>query len=77
MVEQLADFLAESQDKLHDCVLPFTPPDSRLAHWKSRLKNNAAVESGRLWKENLLEEVLAQSNRLHDPRYAGHQVARP
>ena len=77
MVEQLADFLAESQDKLHDCVLPFTPPDSRLAHWKSRLKNNAAVESGRLWKENLLEEVLAQSNRLHDPRYAGHQVAVP
>ena len=77
MVEQLADFLAESQDKLHDCVLSFTPPDSRLAHWKSRLKNNAAAESGRLWKENLLEEVLAQSNRLHDPRYAGHQVAVP
>ena len=77
MVEQLANYLAESQDKRHDQVLLFTPPNTRLKHWKSRLKNKSDVESGRLWKESLLEEVLAQSNRLHDPRYAGHQVAVP
>ena len=77
MVEQLANYLAESQDKRHDQVLPFTPPNTRLTHWKSRLKNKSDVESGRLWKESLLEEALAQSNRLHDPRYAGHQVAVP
>ena len=75
MVEQLANYLAESQDKRHNQVLLFTPPNTRLTHWKSRLKNNSDSESGRLWKESLLEEVLAQSNRLHDPRYAGHQVA--
>ena len=77
MVEQLANYLAESQDKHHDQVLPFSPPEERLTYWKSRLENESDAEPGRLWKENLLEEVLAQSNRLHDPRYAGHQVAVP
>ena len=77
MVEQLANYLAESQDKRYGHVLPFSPPEERLTYWKSRLENESDAESGRLWKENLLEEVLAQSNQLHDPRYAGHQVAVP
>ena len=77
MVERLADYLAESQDKRHERVLPFSSPEERLIYWKSRLKENMDAESGSLWKANLLEEVLAQSNRLHDPRYAGHQVAVP
>ena len=77
MVERLADYLAESQDKCHDQVLPFTSPETRLIHWKSRLEHKTGAEPGRLWKANLLEEVLAQSNRLHDPRYSGHQVAVP
>lgn len=77
MVERLAIYLAESQAKYHNQVLPFTPPEARLIHWKSRLKQSDRAEPGRLWKANLLDEVLAQSNRLHDPRYAGHQVAVP
>ena len=77
MVEQLAAYLAESQDKRHARVLPFSPPEERLNHWKSKLKDNSNLDPGSLWKASLLEEVLAQSNRLHDPRYAGHQVAVP
>ena len=77
MVERLADYLAESQDKRHDCVLPFSSPEERLTYWKSKFKDNSGVEPGTLWKASLLDEVLAQSNRLHDPRYAGHQVAVP
>lgn len=77
MVERLADYLVESQEKRHDHVLPFSPPEKRLEYWKSKLKNKTGTEPGALWKANLLEEVLTQSNRLHDPRYAGHQVAVP
>ena len=77
MVERLADYLSESQDKRHDRVLPFSPPEERLGYWKSRLNKTPCTEPGTLWKVSLLEEVLAQSNRLHDPRYAGHQVAVP
>ena len=76
MVEQLANYLAESQDKRYDRVAIHLPGTSSNT-LKSRLKNKSGGESGRLWKESLLEEVLAQSNRLHDPRYAGHQVAVP
>ena len=77
MVERLAEYLAESQARRKDFVLPYTPPEERLVYWKSRLKEKGGVEAGALWKANMLEEVLAQSNRLHDPRYAGHQVAVP
>ena len=77
MVERLAEYLAESQARRKDFVLPYTPPEERLVYWKSRLKEKGGVEAGALWKANMLEEVIAQSNRLHDPRYAGHQVAVP
>ncbi|MGB2135816.1 MAG: hypothetical protein ACPHYG_07465, partial [Flavobacteriales bacterium] len=52
MVEQLANYLAESQDKRHHQVLPFTSPNTRLKQWKSRLKDKSDEESGRLWKES-------------------------
>ncbi|MAI23068.1 MAG: pyridoxal-dependent decarboxylase [Crocinitomicaceae bacterium] len=77
MVERLAHYLAESQGKQRDFVLPYSTPFERLSYWKSRLNNSVGAKSGALWKANFLEEVLAQSNRLHDPRYLGHQVAVP
>ena len=77
VVERLVDYLEESQEKWHNHVLPFSSPEERLTYWKSRLNKKGGAEPSALWKANFLEEVLAQSNRLHDPRYAGHQVAVP
>jgi L-2,4-diaminobutyrate decarboxylase len=77
MVDQLADYLTESQGKQHEAVLPFSDSETRLTHWKSKLDDKDWPEDGQLWKQGFLADVLDQSNRLHDPRYAGHQVAVP
>lgn len=77
MVEQLTRYLGESQQGEAASVLPFSAPDQRLKYWESRLEAKVAAQSGALWTEGFVEAVLAQSNRLHDPRYAGHQVAVP
>ena len=77
MVNQLADYLLDSQGQKHDRVLPHSSPDDRLKHWKSKLERSGGAGAGELWKQGFVAEVIAQSNRLHDPRYAGHQVAVP
>ena len=77
MVEKLAVYLTDSQTRRFDRVLPHSAPEERLTHWKLRIKEAGGAETGALWKEGFLEEVMAQSTRLHDPRYAGHQVAVP
>ena len=77
MVDLLADYLVESQSKRCNAVLPFSDPGTRLTHWQSKLDVKGGAEAGQLWKQGFVEEVMEQSNRLHDPRYAGHQVAVP
>lgn len=77
MVEKLAEYLLESQRGEAGRVLPFSSPEERLNHWKSKLDEKGGADAGALWTDGFVEAVLAQSNRLHDPRYAGHQVAVP
>ena len=77
MVDQLALYLVKSQGKAFDEVLPFSSPEERLNHWESKLKSKGGAAVAALWKPDFVREVLTESNRLHDPRYAGHQVAVP
>lgn len=77
MVDQLADYLLDSQGRKGDRVLPYSSPEERLNHWQSKLEKKGSGAEDALWKAGFVEEVVAQSNRLHDPRYAGHQVAVP
>ncbi len=72
----LTDYLQTSMDSLRDFVLPLQDPNERLAMWKSEM-NRGPDGSGALLRCDLLQRVLDRSNHLHDPRYAGHQVAVP
>lgn len=76
VVDLLSNYLKTSQSKSASHVLDPTPPSDRLAHWKLRL-DRELPESNGLWSSDFVPELLERSNRLHDPRYAGHQVAVP
>jgi len=75
-VKQLTDYLRSAQSRSAAHVLDPTSPQERLAYWESRLVGGALPAEG-LLSSDFVQEMLERSNRLHDPRYAGHQVAVP
>ncbi len=76
-VDILSEYLADSQARTRSHVLNSESPTDRLKYWKSRLNGDLGPVDGALLSEDFLAEVLQRSNHLHDPRYAGHQVAVP
>jgi L-2,4-diaminobutyrate decarboxylase len=76
VVDQLADYLAEAAQRASMPVLPADPPDALVDHWPDRFPEQAVSDPvGALTA--LLQDVLAKSNHLHHPHYAGHQVTAP
>ena len=76
MVQRLTQYLCDAQAKKATHVLESSDAQERLAYWESRLSGGASPSEGLLSSDFVLE-MLERSNRLHDPRYAGHQVAVP
>lgn len=76
MAEMLSKYLAESQEQSRSHVLPLARPEDRLSRWEASL-GLASQKGLGLWGDDFLDRMLSQSNHLHDPRYAGHQVAVP
>lgn len=70
-VDALADHLAATADRAQP-VLRWQPPEAKL-HSLPPLDGSADAEA----PLQLLARLLAESNRLHHPRFVGHQVNPP
>ncbi len=77
VVNMLSEYVAVSQARTRSHVLNSEAPLDRLNYWKSRINSELKAVDGTLFSEDFLTELLQRSNHLHDPRYAGHQVAVP
>ena len=75
-VDLLVKYLERSQSQARDFVLPFADPNKRLDLWKREMEQGGDTNGG-VVRSDLMSRVLERSNHLHDPRYAGHQVAVP
>ena len=64
----LADHLEQAHTRRTQSSYPGHLPEDERAFWE----NHATRFSGR---DDMLKEVIARSNHLHDPRYMGHQVS--
>jgi L-2,4-diaminobutyrate decarboxylase len=75
-LQMLTRYLGLARSQELDFVLPSFDPGQRLDMWSKEM--NAGSDKGNgLFRDDLLARVLDRSNHLHDPRYAGHQVAVP
>lgn len=72
IVDMLADYLDDAAGKNVSSVLPGFSPEEMLDRWGGRFIGNEKGD----WQE-MLGQVLAQSNHLHHPGYIGHQVTAP
>jgi L-2,4-diaminobutyrate decarboxylase len=72
LIDVLTAHLGRAEGRDDAPVLPWVDPAASLARWPSEV---AAGGSGDL--VGLLERVVAESIRLHHPRYLGHQVPPP
>ena len=72
VVDMLADYLNDAKGKNISSVLPDFSPDEMLKKWKGRFEKKGMAD----WQQ-LLEQVLDQSNHIHHPGYIGHQVTPP
>ena len=75
-LETLTEYLRISRSQGLDYVLPSKDPNARLEMWRQEMQKGSDARNG-LVRGDLLSRVLERSNHLHDPRYAGHQVAVP
>ena len=76
MLETLTEYLRISRSQALDYVLPSEDPNARLEMWRQEMQKGSDAQNG-LVRGDLVSRVLERSNHLHDPRYAGHQVAVP
>ena len=75
-LELLTRYLKLSHSTELKFVLPSHDPNERLAMWREEMSQGPDDGNG-LIRKDLMTRVLERSNHLHDPRYAGHQVAVP
>ena len=75
--KQLAQYLETAWSREFDRVLPKGSPEERLAQWQTELEGPKDLSDTGLIRKDLIERMVDRSNKLHDPRYAGHQVAVP
>ena len=75
-LELLSHYLKLSHSQELEFVLPSDDPNSRLELWRKEMSQGSDELNG-LIRNDLMPRVLERSNHLHDPRYAGHQVAVP
>jgi L-2,4-diaminobutyrate decarboxylase len=76
MLELLKSYLELSHSKELEFVLPPHDPNHRLGMWRKEMLQGSDEHNG-LIRNDLMPRVLERSTHLHDPRYAGHQVAVP
>jgi len=72
IVDMLADYLGDAVGKNVSSVLPDHSPEEMLDRWSGRFDSQGNGD----WQE-MLRQVLVQSNHLHHPGYIGHQVTAP
>ncbi len=72
LVNLLADYLENAQSDAPDKTIPFVAPEESLAFWQADLAQSPTNDPLDFFKK-----VVAQSTKLHNPRYVGHQVAVP
>jgi L-2,4-diaminobutyrate decarboxylase len=72
LVDQLADYLANTLEGAPLPVLPPSVPEAMLEEWPGAFPEMPATGF-----DELMKRVLAASNHLHHPRYIGHQVTAP
>ena len=75
--KELIHYLESAWSRKFDRVLPQGTPEERLAQWQSELERPKEDADTGLVRNDLIERMVDRSNKLHDPRYAGHQVAVP
>ncbi|GAA4401009.1 aspartate aminotransferase family protein [Nibrella viscosa] len=71
LVDQLADYLQQTESRQLETVIPYHSPDESLAFWRS----DFAQGPGNV--QTFFQTVIDQSTHLHHPRYMGHQVSPP
>lgn len=86
LVNFLADYLENAQSDAPDKTIPFVAPEESLAFWQADLVQSLTHESMQspmdaptqsLTRDPLdfFKKVVEKSTKLHNPRYAGHQVS--
>lgn len=72
LIDQLADYLKNMQNKPVMAVLPWQSPDDRLYSWQADYERSPDPDINQFWNV-----VVAQSMHIHHPSYIGHQVCPP
>lgn len=71
MIDQLADYLDQVRGDVMP-VLPVSTPKNQVEYWRQSLERGEEFSANQL-----VEELLAQSNHFHHPGNVGHQVSAP
>jgi L-2,4-diaminobutyrate decarboxylase len=72
LVDRLAEYLGRATRGEPMPVLPWTAPEAQLGRWPAEFPAGAGTSF-----DALVAAAIEQSNHLHHPRYAGHQVTSP
>ena len=72
IIDTLANYLSDVYSGNYPTTLPNIPPDEMLKKWDG---NFGEPQDHNF--DDLLNNVITQSNHLHNPKYIGHQVCVP
>jgi len=72
IIDLLADYLKDISENKITKVLPSICPDKMLENWANDFKNPTVNNI-----EEIIKDVVSQSNHLHHPHYIGRQVSPP
>ena len=90
LVNLLADYLENAQSDAPDKTIPFVSPEDSLAFWQADLAESLTqsltykptykpthepVHTPTREPLDFFKKVVEKSTKLHNPRYAGHQVS--
>ncbi|MGI5891877.1 MAG: pyridoxal phosphate-dependent decarboxylase family protein [Bacillota bacterium] len=71
-IDILAQYLHDSVEQNFTTVLPHRDPQEVLRQWQTDFATDEEFDL-----ESFFARVLAQGNKLHHPKYMGHQVSSP
>ena len=75
--KELSDYLRFAWGRECDHILPTESSEERLILWQREMAEHQSNPEPGLVRRDLISRIAERSNHLHDPRYAGHQVAVP
>jgi L-2,4-diaminobutyrate decarboxylase len=69
LVNLLADYLEDCEAEKPMPILPKSTPNEMLSEWEADFQSPSETNP-----TNFFKKILSQSNHIHHPHYAGHQV---